>query len=196
MYLRSLYSHHAVPALATVASLTALSAYLDAKFHIRHDLRNGRSGLTPTASQLDWFANRAAQSRLLTYHVLEEQAASQPEHPFVIFEGRTWSYGEFFERVKCVANWLKDDIGVGKNRGELKEGEVEMVAIDGGNSVEYLLVWFALESLGAAMAFVNCNLTGEGLLHCVKVRLHFLSRRMGELKGKGYRTGGDSYVEV
>ena len=49
----------------------------------------------------------------------------------------------------------------------VKVGEV--VAIDGGNSAEYLLLWFALDAIGAIMSFVNWNLTGAGLVHCVKV---------------------------
>ena len=50
----------------------------------------------------------------------------------------------------------------------VKVGEV--VAIDGGNSAEYLLLWFALDAIGAITSFVNWNLTGAGLVHCVKVR--------------------------
>jgi len=45
----------------------------------------------------------------------------------------------------------------------------EVVAIDGGNSPEYLMLWFALDAIGAIVSFVNWNLTGEGLVHCVKV---------------------------
>ena len=46
----------------------------------------------------------------------------------------------------------------------------EIVAIDGPNSPEYLMLWFALDGIGAVPSFVNCNLTGQSLLHCVKVR--------------------------
>lgn len=47
--------------------------------------------------------------------------------------------------------------------------KTEVVALDGPNSSGYLLLWFALEGIGARPAFINCNLTGEGLGHCVKV---------------------------
>jgi acyl-CoA synthetase (AMP-forming)/AMP-acid ligase II len=59
-----------------------------------------------------------------------------------------------------VGNWLLNDLGI-------KEGEV--VALDGGNSVEYMLVWFGLEGIGAIPSFVNCNLTGKSLSHCIEV---------------------------
>ena len=101
-----------------------------------------------------------ARKRILTYHVLEDHAKQQPNHPFLIFENRTWSYKEFFEAVMKTGNWLMKDL-------EIQEGEI--VAIDGGNSPEYLMLWFALEAIGAVVSFINYNLTGAGLVHCIKV---------------------------
>ena len=43
----------------------------------------------------------------------------------------------------------------------------ERVALDGGNSPEYLLLWMAIESIGACPSFINCNLTATPLVHCV-----------------------------
>ncbi|PVI03827.1 acetyl-CoA synthetase-like protein [Periconia macrospinosa] len=154
----------ALPVLTAITSLTALSAYLNAKFHIVNDLKSGRSPTTPTAKDLAWLQTRTDQHKLLTYDLLADHAASPQQHdrPFVIFEGRTWSYGEFFENVTKVANWLVEEVGV-------KGGEGEVVALDGGNSVEYLMLWFAIEAVGSSLSCVNCNLTGDGLVHCVKL---------------------------
>lgn len=91
---------------------------------------------------------------------MEDQVRKQPNHPFLIFEGKTWSYKEFFEAITRVANWLVNDLGIGVE---------EVVAIDGGNSPEYLMLWFALDAIGAVTSFVNWNLTGAGLVHCAKV---------------------------
>lgn len=49
----------------------------------------------------------------------------------------------------------------------IKRGE--MVALDGTNSPEYLMLWLALEGIGATPAFINCNLTDKALVHCVKL---------------------------
>ena len=149
-----------VPILATAAATTAIAAYLNAKHHIHHDLVNGRGGLTPTQKDLDFLASRVDQKRILNYHILSEQAAKQPNHPALIFEGRTWSYAELMDGVTRVGNWLVEELGVAVG---------EVVAIDGGNSPEYLLLWFALDAVGASISFVNWNLTGEGLVPCVKV---------------------------
>jgi hypothetical protein len=150
-----------VPILATLSSTAALAAYLNAKHHIHHDLTHSRGGLAPTPEATTYMASRAASKRLLTYHVFEEQALhKRPHHPFLIFEGRTWTYRQFYDCVVAVGNWLIGELGV-------QVGEV--VALDGGNSPEYLMVWLALDAVGAVPSFVNWNLVGEGLVHCVKV---------------------------
>jgi acyl-CoA synthetase (AMP-forming)/AMP-acid ligase II len=98
---------------------------------------------------------------LTTFHTLQDQALrNRPTQVFVIFEGREWTYAEFFQGVVKAGNWLIKDLGI-------KLGEV--VALNGGNSVEYLMLWFALEGVGAVPSFVNCNLTGKSLTHCVEV---------------------------
>jgi acyl-coenzyme A synthetase/AMP-(fatty) acid ligase len=80
----------------------------------------------------------------------------------VIFEGKEWTYKQIYDGVVRVGNWLMSELGV-------KEGEV--VALNGGNSVEYMLCWFAIEGIGAIPSFVNCNLSGKSLMHCVQVRV-------------------------
>lgn len=52
---------------------------------------------------------------------------------------------------------------------DVKEGEI--VALDGGNTPEYLVLWYALEGIGAVPSFVNNNLTGKSLIHCIAVGL-------------------------
>ncbi|KAL5393252.1 long-chain fatty acid transporter fat1 [Paraphaeosphaeria sporulosa] len=148
----------ALPVLAGAAGTAALAAYLNAKYHIAHDLRNGRGGIIPTQADLDWTASRG--SRILTYHIFEEQAQNQPNHPFLIFEGKQWTYAEFLECVVKVANWLIKDMAI-------KPGEV--VALDGGNSPEHVMLWLAIDAVGCVISFINNNLSGEGLIHCIKL---------------------------
>jgi hypothetical protein len=148
--------------LAGAAGASALAAYLNAKFHIAHDLKNARGGLAPSPEVVDFITDRVVRKRVLTYHVFEDHALrNQPNSPFLVFEGKTWTYREFFDCIIRVGNWLMNDMGVGVE---------EVVAIDGGNSPEYLMLWFALDAIGAVTSFVNWNLTGDGLVHCAKVR--------------------------
>jgi hypothetical protein len=148
-----------VPIIAGAAGTTALAAYLNAKYHIAHDLKNARGGISQSKDAVDFITDRATRKRLLTYHVFEDQVRNQPDHPFLVFEGKTWSYKEFFEALNKVGNWLIDDLGIQPD---------EVVAMDGGNSPEYLMLWFAIDAIGAVPSFVNWNLTGTGLVHCVR----------------------------
>lgn len=147
---------------AGAAGTAALAAYLNAKFHIAYDLKHARGGLAPSQDVLDFITERIVKRRVLTYHVLEDQALrNRPNDPFLVFEGNTWTYKQFFEAITGVGNWLMNDLGVQVG---------EMVAIDGGNSPEYLMLWFALDAIGATISYINWNLTGAGLVHCAKVR--------------------------
>ena len=62
-----------------------------------------------------------------------------------------------------MGNWLLNDLGV---------QAAEMVALDGPNSAEFLMIQYALEGIGAAYSLINCNLTGTPLVHSVKVGLN------------------------
>lgn len=143
-------------AAATAATLAA-GAYLNAKHHISHDLSFVR--YLPTR----FIASRVAQNRITVYHTLQDRALrDSPDSLFLIFEDSQYTYAEFYKAVVRAGNWLMGDLGV-------KEGEV--VALDGGNTPEYLVLWYALEGIGAVPSFVNNNLTGKSLLHCIAVGL-------------------------
>ncbi|KAF2496323.1 long-chain fatty acid transporter-like protein [Lophium mytilinum] len=149
----------ALPILAGVAGTTALAAYLNAKHHLAHDL--SKSTLTPTDAEFAWLAKRVAMRKLTTYDIFEAQALQNvPNQIFLIFEGREFTYREFFDYVTKAGNWLMNDLGV---RPE------EVVALNGGNSPEFLMLWLALDGIGAVPSFINYNLTGNALVHCVKL---------------------------
>ncbi|KAK5108080.1 hypothetical protein LTR62_008797 [Meristemomyces frigidus] len=150
----------AIPIAATLAGATALAAYLDAKLHIRHDLQAGSLN-NATASTIEYTTLKAGQKRLSIYHLIEDHAlGTTATNLFLEFEGRSWTYRQFYDDVQRVGSWLIGELGVAPG---------ETVAIDGGNSAEYLMLWFALEASGACVAFVNCNLTGAPLVHSAKL---------------------------
>jgi len=148
-------------ALIGAASAAAAAAYLNAKYHIHHDI--SATGLAGSAIvALRYLNQRVKEDRLLMFSVWEEKVKDPAivNNVFLWFEGKTWTYGEFFRKLIDVANWLLKDLGI--QRGEI-------VALYGGNSPEYLMLWFALDAIGAVPSFLNCNLTGASLMHCVKV---------------------------
>ncbi|KAH6417135.1 hypothetical protein HBI14_107390 [Parastagonospora nodorum] len=151
----------ALPILAGVAGASTLAAYLNAKFHLAHDYKNARGGLTPPQDVIEFIGDRVARKRLLNYHVFEDHALRNfPDQTFLMFEGKSWTYKEFFVCITRVGNWLMNDLGIKVD---------EVVAINGGNSPEYLMLWFGLDAIGAVPSFVNWQLTGAGLVHCAKL---------------------------
>ncbi|EEQ89281.1 hypothetical protein RJZ56_000611 [Blastomyces dermatitidis] len=145
---------------ASVAGALAATAYLDAKFIVRRDLSAG-SISAQAKDALQFLTERWEQDKTLIYHCLEAHARGENQNNiFLVFEDRSWTFKQFFDDVHRVGNWLMNDLGV--QRGEL-------VALDGGNSPEYLLLWFGLESIVACPSFINCNLTAAPLVHCVKL---------------------------
>lgn len=89
----------------------------------------------------------------------EALAQASPEHPCVLFEGRSISYGEFNALANRLARRLQ--------RQGLARGDVAAVAME--NSIEFLAVFFALNKIGAAASFMNTNLRGRQLAHCLTV---------------------------
>ena len=73
--------------LSTAGALAA-ATYLDAKFHLRHDLHIlTTAGASPSSLFYIWCKIRA--DRMTTFHVLEDQSRRIPNQLFLIFEGRT-----------------------------------------------------------------------------------------------------------
>jgi crotonobetaine/carnitine-CoA ligase len=82
--------------------------------------------------------------------VLAMRAAVRADHPFLIWApfdapSRTWSYGEFHERVGALAAGLA-------KRG-IKPGDYVLIHLD--NCIEQLLSWFACVELGAIAVTTN-----------------------------------------
>ncbi|KEF55314.1 uncharacterized protein A1O9_08968 [Exophiala aquamarina CBS 119918] len=145
--------------VATFAGGLAAAAYLDGKFLIRHDLK--AASLPKPKNAIKFVTKRFMEGKPLLYHVFKEHAEGpNADILFLIFEDRSWTYKQFFEGIHRVGNWLMNDLGVKPE---------EIVALDGGNSPEYLLLWFGLESIRAVPAYINCNLTAGPLTHSVKL---------------------------
>lgn len=93
---------------------------------------------------------------MLEHHALGKRANTV----LLIFEGRYWTYKEVYDRVLQYGTWLKT-----KHNVKAKE----IVAMDFINSDQFIFVWYGLWSIGAKPAFINYNLGGKALAHCVRV---------------------------
>jgi acyl-coenzyme A synthetase/AMP-(fatty) acid ligase len=144
----------AVAAPATAAGLL----YLNAKWSISYDYRLLVSLLTSImATNL-----RESRGRLNPFYVLEDRTKDKKltNRAFLIFEGRRWTFKQVYETVLKYGTWLKTTFGI-KHQ--------EIVAMDFMNSEKFIFMQLGLWSIGARPAFINYNLTGKPLAHCIRV---------------------------
>ncbi|EOO02340.1 putative fatty acid transporter protein [Phaeoacremonium minimum UCRPA7] len=145
------------PLALTVPAAAAGAAYLNARLSLWYDLRMFNS-ILPTVTQMYW---RQYNGRLSLYYDLESQALSKKsaDRPFLLFEDKTYSYAQTYEIVLRYGSWLKAKF-------DIRKGEI--VGMDFPNSDVYVFVWLGLWAIGAKPAFMNYNLTGHALAHCLK----------------------------
>ncbi|GAM38534.1 Fat1 homolog [Talaromyces pinophilus] len=143
---------YAVPALGT------LFTYLNAKWSMFYDYLLIKS-LAKINIKLK-LAERA--DRLNLFYVLEKHALApkSANRPFIVYNGQTWTYKETYDTVLRYGQYFKQTYGIKPK---------EIVALDFMNSATYIFIWLGLSSIGAIPAFINYNLSGKPLSHCVKV---------------------------
>jgi fatty-acyl-CoA synthase len=89
---------------------------------------------------------------------IEEKAAAHPQRPFLFFDDRRLSYGEFNKEANRVAH-AAFEIGLGKG---------DVVALMMENRPEYIVSWAGLAKLGVTVALINTNIRGQQLRHAIE----------------------------
>ncbi|KAG5985445.1 hypothetical protein E4U55_000007 [Claviceps digitariae] len=147
-----------LPLAVTAPAAAAALAYVNAKTSFSYDYMLFKSSLKATSRVL----LRQRSGRLSIFFVFEERA----KHPLtankdvLIFEGRKLTYAQLYDKVLRYGAWMRDTL-------DIKPKDV--VAMDFENSDTFIFVWFGLWSIGAKPAFINYNLTGKPLSHCIAV---------------------------
>lgn len=93
------------------------------------------------------------------FYQLEAWAQKAPNRKYLVYQGRSWTYKEAYEKALKYGVWFKSRFGVAKN---------EVVAMNFMNCEHFVWIWFGLWSIGAKPAFINYNLQGKPLLHSVQ----------------------------
>ncbi|KAL4967426.1 putative very-long-chain acyl-CoA synthetase family protein (CefD1) [Aspergillus stella-maris] len=141
-------------ALATAASLT-LATYLNGKYHITKDLAT--LGITSWAFRKHDRA--AAAGRLNAWLVFAETASKNPDMLAIWSREGTYTYRETLELSNKYGHYFL-------SRG-VRKGEI--VALYLQNRPEFIFAWLGLWSIGCAPATVNYALTGDALMHCLRI---------------------------
>lgn len=85
-------------------------------------------------------------------------AERTPDNPAIVSAERTLSYRELDGAAARVAHWAR---ATGIRRGDC-------VALLMENRAEYVVAWLGLLKVGAIAGFINCNLRGSALVHCLQ----------------------------
>ena len=142
--------------IAAPAALAGLS-YLNAKTSFWYDWLMLKS-VVPSRLAC-W--SRARNDRLNLFYQLENLARdpATSEVVFLKFEGKAYTYAQTYTLALKHGAWLRQNHGVKPK---------DIVAMDFENSDTFVFLWFGLWSIGATPAFINFNLSGGVLVHCVK----------------------------
>ncbi|KAH8700831.1 putative long-chain fatty acid transporter [Talaromyces proteolyticus] len=175
---------YAAPAVAT------LLAYLNARWSFFYDYQ-----LITTLLAITLRVKLATrQDRLNFFYILEKHALApkSANRPFIVYNGQTWTYHEAYQTVLRYGQFFKQNLGVKPK---------EIVALDFMNSANYIFIWMGLCSIGAVPAFINYNLSGKPLTHCIKVstarvliadeeiRSHFSEEQLATISSADFRDG-------
>ncbi|KAI4176012.1 MAG: hypothetical protein LQ343_001294 [Gyalolechia ehrenbergii] len=136
--------------------ILAAGAYLNARTNLLDDLAT----IFRTSQAKILSALREYQDHCNLFYTLERHALAKctSNHPCLIYEGKFWTFREVYDTVLRYGTWLKTTYKVAPK---------EIVALDFMNRPEMIFIWLGLWSIGAYPAFINYNLTGPPLIHCL-----------------------------
>lgn len=147
-----------VPLALAAPAVAAGLAYINAK----GDLVNDFNTLSTYIASTIRARIRERKDRASLFYILEDAALNPKlaDRTFLMFEGRSWTYKQTYDIALKYGTWLKTTYNVKPK---------EIVAMDFGNSEKFLFIWFGLWAIGARPAFLNYNLVGKPLEHCIRV---------------------------
>lgn len=91
--------------------------------------------------------------------VWAETVSKYSDRTFILFEHRRVTFKDVDVISNQMAHWLREQgFGPGQTLALMME-----------NKPEFVCWWLAMTKIGIKAAFLNYNLTGKGLAHCIKV---------------------------
>lgn len=97
--------------------------------------------------------------RVSPWYILDRRCREHWNEQAIWSRERSYTFGELSEQVARYGQWMLDQ-GIRPK---------DLVALYLQNCPEFMMIWFACLCIGAAPAFINYNLEGPALLHCLDV---------------------------
>ncbi|KAJ5980234.1 hypothetical protein N7481_007532 [Penicillium waksmanii] len=142
-------------AAAALLGGTTVAAYLDAKFHIRKDVK---AVLTLRKGERE-YASAVSRQKGNPWFVLLETAKQYPNMTCLWTRERSYTYQDVREQACQYAHYF---LSQGVKKGDLVGFYLQ-------NRAEFIIAWVGLWSIGCAPAAINYNLSGDALIHCLKI---------------------------
>lgn len=145
--------------MATIAAAAAgglaAAAYLDGKYQLRRDINTIRKLKKAERA----YAAAAKEDKVSPWYLLADACKKYPQNRAIWSRAGTWTFQEFHDQTAQYAQWMLEQ--------GIKPGD--LVAMYLHNSAEFLMIMFATLCIGAGPAFINYNLEGKALMHCLAV---------------------------
>jgi len=172
-----------VPLAVSLPAAAASLAYLNARFSLSYD------GLLlgSVLRRIVLMSYDSYRGKLNIFYLLESRAKSKSSahQTFLRFQDKKYTYAETYDHVLRYGIWLREKMGI---------KETDVVAMDFTNSDQFVFLWLGLWSIGAKPAFINYNLRGKALVHCVKTakaKALVVDRRVADAISSDVREGLD-----
>ncbi|KAJ5887704.1 Isopenicillin N epimerase component 1 [Penicillium taxi] len=159
-------------AAAAIAGGATVAAYLNAKFHLQKDVSTLRS------------MRKGDRNYVRACKCVETPGKTHEHSSFPVERGRGNPWFVFMETAKKFPNmtclWTRDCslkyrelqaqvcqyahyfLSMGVKKGDLVGFYLQ-------NCSEFIIAWIALWSIGCAPAAINYNLSGDALVHCLRI---------------------------
>ncbi|KAK2827822.1 hypothetical protein FQN49_007309 [Arthroderma sp. PD_2] len=141
-------------AAALLGGVTA-AAYLNAKFHFQKDL----SDMILLKKARRQYTNAFSHGRGNPWFLLLDTVKRYPGMICLWTRARSYTYQQVQDQACQYAHFF---LAQGVRKGDL-------VAVYLQNREEFMIIWLALWSIGCAPAAINYNITGNALIHCLKI---------------------------
>ncbi|XP_071965191.1 long-chain fatty acid transport protein 2-like [Antedon mediterranea] len=106
------------------------------------------------------FHEHCVNNNLMVVDLFLQSVANHPYKPFILFHNLMYTYGEVDVESNKVANFAK-------NTEVLQQ--TDTVAFMMKNEPAFCWWFIGMRKIGVTCAFLNYNLRGTGLLHCIKI---------------------------
>ena len=100
------------------------------------------------------------KNQLYISDMFHKIARKSPNRLAIVFEDKEITFKELDEMSNRVANLLRSTTN-------LQRGDTIAVFME--NCPEYIVIFLGLSKIGVTAAFINHNLTGDSLAHCIRI---------------------------